>query len=112
MKYTDQKQKTVYENIEIEVPDGISYFKTFDEDGEQDYWFKLNISKDKNFETLYNIFITKLLSYEDDYWIRYKEYCEAELPYYLRAYFRGEQKKETITEKEFNTVKQEILDKL
>jgi hypothetical protein len=29
MNYTDQKSKTVYEDIEVEVPDGDSYFHTW-----------------------------------------------------------------------------------
>jgi hypothetical protein len=112
MKYTDQKQKTVYKDIEVEVPDGISYFKTFDEDGEQEYLFKFNISKNKNFDTLYNILVTRLLNYDDKYHVNHIEYCESELPFYLRGYFCGEQEIETITEYEYNAVKQEILNKL
>lgn len=114
MKYTDQKSRTVYEDIEVEVPDGISYFKTFNEDDEPENYYKLFIEKDKRFDTLYNIHITKLLNYDDNYAIIYREECEAELPYNLRSYFRGEKgsKKEEIIETEFSLVKQQILDKL
>lgn len=112
MKYTDQKAKTVYENIEVEVPDGINYFRTFDEDGEQEYLFKFNISKDKKFQTLYNILVTRLLNYDDKYHVNHIEYCESELPFYLRGYFCGEQEIETIEEEEYNAIKKEILYKL
>lgn len=112
MKYADQKQKTIYEDIEIDVPDGISYFKTFDEDGEEEYLFKFNISKHKEYDILYNILVTRLLNYDDKYHINYIEYCEAELPFYLRGYFCGMEKIEIITEYKYNTVKQKILNKL
>lgn len=112
MRYTDQKSKTVYEDIEIEVPDGISYFKTLNEDDEEEFFYKLNIQKDLKFKTLYNIAVTKMLNYEEDYFIRWFEVCESELSYGLRGYFSGEKEREDITEEEFNKVKQEILNKL
>lgn len=114
MKYTDQKSRTVYDNIEVEVPDEISYFKTFNEDDDPENYYRLFIVKDKIFDTLYNIHITKLLNYDDNYAITYREECESELPHNLRSYFRGEKgsKKEEITETEFNLIKQEILNKL
>ena len=113
MKYTVQKSRTVYEDIEIEVPDGISYFKTFNEDDEPESYYRLSVEKHKNFDTLYNIIVTRLLNYSDKYHINYSEYCEGELPYYLRVFFRGEKenKKEEITEDEFHLVKQQILSK-
>lgn len=112
MKYTDQKQKTIYEDIEIEVPNGISYFKTLDEDDEDEFYYKLNIVPDPRFETLYNIAITKMQNYDEDYFIRWWEICEAELPYNIKGYFSGESKRWQITEKEFDTVKQEILNRI
>lgn len=112
MKYTDQKSRTVYEDIEVEVNDGVTYFHSWNEDGEPEDYYKLNVRKDLRFDTLYNISITKIRNYEDDYFIRWWEVCEAELPYNLRGYFSGQEKKQIITEDEFNKVKQEILGKL
>jgi len=87
MKYTDQKSKTVYEDIEVEVPDGISYFKTFNEDDEPEYYYRLHIKKDLRFDTLYDIAITKLSNYDDNLGVSWKEYNDDELPYNLRGYF-------------------------
>lgn len=112
MKYTDQKSKTVYEDIEVEVPDGISYFKTKNEDDDDEFYYKLDISPDPRFSTLYNINITKMQNYDYDYFVRWWEVCEAELPYNIRGYFSGENKKQDITEEEFNRVKQDILNRI
>lgn len=112
MKYTDQTSKTVFTDIEIEVPDGISYFHTWDEDDEPEYYYKLNIQKDLRFETLYDIAITKVCNYEDEFWVKWKEINDTVLPYSLRAYFSGEKTKEEITETEFNQIKLKVLNKL
>lgn len=111
MKYIDQKSKTVYEDIEVEVPDGITYFKTTDGDGNE-FYYKLNITPDPRFNTFYNIAITKMQNYDCDYFIKWWEVLEAELPYNIRGYFSGESERWQITEEEFNRVKQEILNKL
>ncbi len=112
MKYTDQKSKTVYEDIEVEVPDGDSYFHTWNEDNEPEHYYKLHIKKSPIFNTLYDIAITKVCAYDDDFFVSWKEISEPELPYSLRGYFCGEQRKEIITEDAFNKVKQQILNKL
>ena len=112
MKYTDQKSRTVWEDVEVEVPDGVTYFHSFNTDGEPEDYYKLNIKQDLRFDILYNIAITKIRNYDDDFSIRWWEVCEAELPYNLRGYFSGQEKKEIITEEEFNKVKTEVLSKL
>lgn len=112
MKYRDQKSRTVYEDIEVEVNDGITYFHSWIEDGEPEDYYKLNIKQDPRFDILYNIAITKIRNYDDDFSIRWWEVCEAELPHSIRGYFSGQEKKEIITEEEFNKVKQEVLSKL
>jgi len=112
MKYTDQKARTIYEDIEVEVNDGVTYFHSWNEDAEPEDYYKLSVGKAKNFETLYDISITKIRNCKDDFSIRHYEICEYELPYNLRGYFSGENKKEEITEEQFSLVKQEVLDKL
>lgn len=112
MKYTDRTSKTVYTEVEIEVPDGDSYFHTWDEYDTPEYYYRLHIKKDPKFSTLYDIAVTKLLNYEDDFYISWKEYSETELPFSLRGYFCGEKTKEEITKEQFETVKQEVLNKL
>ena len=112
MRYADQKSRTVYDDIEVEVEDGITYFHSWNEDDEPEDYYKLSVGKARNFETLYDISITKIRNYENDFSIRHYEICEYELPYNLRGYFSGENKKEELTEEQFNKVKQEILNKL
>ncbi len=109
MKYTDQKSRTVYEDIEVEVNDGITYFHTWNEDSEPEYYYKLNIRKDLRFDNLYNMAITKIRNYEDDYFIRWWEVCDDMLPFNLRGYFSGQEKIETIEEEQFNKIKKEVL---
>jgi hypothetical protein len=99
MKYTDQTSKTVYTDIEVEVKNGVTYFHTWDGDNEPEDYYKLNIKKDLRFDTLYDMSITKIRNYDT-------------LPFGLRGYFSGQEKMEIITEEEFNSVKQEILNKL
>ncbi len=111
MKYTHQTSKTVWEDVLIEVPDGVTYFSTLDEDGEIEYYYQLSISKDKKFETLYDICVTKIKICEDDYYISYNQYCQDILPWYLIGYFSGKKEKQWITAKHFNTVMHEIIDK-
>lgn len=112
MKYIDQKSRTVYEDIEVEVEDGITYFHSWNEDGEPEEYYRLDVKKAKGFETLYDITITKFRNYEDDLFIRSWSICEYELPYNIRGYFSGQDKKQIITEEVFNKIKQEVLGKL
>lgn len=112
MKYTDQKSRTIYEDIEVEVNDGITYFHSWNEDLEPQEYYRLDVKKAKGFETLYDIAVTKIRNYEDDLSIRSWSICEYELPYNLRGYFSGQEKKQIITEEEFNKIKQETLGKL
>lgn len=112
MKYIDQVPKTVYTDIEIEVKDGVSYFHTWNEDNEPEDYYRLNIIKDLRFDTLYNIAITKIRNYEDDFSIRWWEVSDDCLPFGLRSYFSGENKIEIITEERFNEIKQKVLNKL
>jgi hypothetical protein len=112
MNYTDQKSKTVYEDIEVEVPDGDSYFHTWNEDNEPGDYYKLNIKKDLRFDTLYDMSITKIRNYDTDFSIRWWEVNDDTLPFGLRGYFSGQEKMEIITKEEFNRVKQEVLAKI
>jgi len=112
MKYIDQVSKTVYTDIEIEVQDGVTYFHDWDENDEPRDYYKLNIKKDLRFDTLYDIAITKIRNYDDDFSIRWWEVNDSELPWGLRGYFSGQEKMEIITEEEFNRVKQIVLNKL
>jgi hypothetical protein len=112
MKYTDQTSKTIYIDIEVEIQDGDTYFHTWNEDNEPEHYYKLHIKKDPRLDTLHDIAITKILNYDDNFFISWKEVSETELPYNLRGYFCGEQKKGIITEEAFNNIKQEVLTKL
>jgi hypothetical protein len=112
MKYTDQKSKTVYEDIEVEVPDGISYFNSWDTDNIPNEYFKLELIKDKRFDGAYDIKVTRIRNYDDNFYVIYKEYNEYELPISLRGYFCGREKKDIITEGEFNEIKTQIFEKL
>ena len=112
MKYTDRISKTVYTDTTIEVSDGVHYFHTWDEDDEPEYYYKVSIQKDLRFDTLYDITITKVCDYEDEFWVSWKEITDSTLPHNLKPYFSGEKTKEEITETEFNKIKSEVLIKL
>ena len=112
MKYTDQRSKTVYEAVDVNVPDGDSYFHTWNEDDEPEYYYRLHIRKDLRFDTLYDIAITKVCNYDDKFFVTWREISEDCLPFELKDYFSGEEKIEKITKEQFNKVKQEVINKL
>jgi len=112
MKYTDTTSTTVFKDIEVEIPDGDNYFHTWNEDDEPEYYYKIHVKKDIRFETLYDIAITKVCNYDDNFFVSWKEISDNVLPFNLRPYFSGEEKTEKITEEEFNKVKQQVLERL
>lgn len=112
MKYTDKISKTVYKDIEVEIPDGDNYFHTWDEDDEPEYYYKIHVKKDERFKNLYDIAITKVCNYDDNFFVSCREINDSVLPFNLRPYFSGENNKQEITETEFNKIKSEVLTKL
>lgn len=109
------KETTVTSKEVKEIEDGIYYFSCGYKGDEQPYLYKkITITSNKFNSADLEVYTVKK-SY-DEYTLAYEKNIEQELPYNLSFYFGGriDEEKEylSITEEQFEKVKQEVKEKL